>query len=282
MRIKTILAEPRGFCFGVKRAIDIVNNKLKENKKVYVLHQIVHNVHVVKDFEKKGVIFVDFLDDVPNGSVLILSAHGSPPEIKKKAIEKNLEIIDAVCPFVDRIHKKAVEFYKNGYSIIFIGKKGHQEVIGTMGYAPMHLVQNEKDVNNLNIQNNKITYLTQTTLSVGKTIDMIKAIEKKFPKVLHPKKEDICYATAQRQNAVKELAGKSDLVIVIGSKTSSNSNSLRDTAQKQGARSYLIDDYTEFKKEWLKKTKTIGITSGASAPEKLVKELKEYLNNMRK
>ncbi|HLC96441.1 MAG TPA: 4-hydroxy-3-methylbut-2-enyl diphosphate reductase [Candidatus Nanoarchaeia archaeon] len=271
---KIILAKPRGFCAGVDRAVQIVDKALAlYGPPLYVRHHIVHNIHVVKSFEKKGVIFVEDITQIPLGCKVILSAHGTDPKIFRQAQEKGLQIIDAVCPLVIKVHEQAIQFHTKGYSIILVGHAGHQEVIGTMGNAPMQLVEKVEDVKNLTIQSDKIAVLTQTTLSIDETKDILKKIKERYPKVHLPGQSDICYATTNRQRAVKEIAKKCDVVLVIGSETSSNSNRLVQTAETAGAKSYLVDDYSSVKDEWLKNCSVLGITSGASAPESLVQEI---------
>jgi len=275
---KMLIASPRGYCAGVNRAIKIVEKALeKYGKPVYVRHEIVHNEHVISYLKKKGAVFVDELKDVPKGSVVIFSAHGVPPEVREEADKLGLRSIDATCPLVNKVHEEAKRFHKEGYEIILIGKKGHQEVIGTMAEAPMHLVEDESDVSSLNIKNDKMVYLMQTTLSLDETRHIVDALKKKFPNILSPPKDDICYATQNRQNAVKELAKHSDLILVVGSTTSSNSKRLVETAKRLGKQSYLILDKSGLKEEWLKDVKVLGITSGASVPEFLVEELIESI-----
>jgi len=273
--MKIILASPRGFCAGVSRAIDIVEKALEFfGKPVYVRHEIVHNKHVVDDLKQKGAIFVEELKDVPENSIVIFSAHGVPPAVKEEAMKRNLRTIDATCPLVAKVHWEAIKYTKEGYELVLIGHKGHPEVEGTMGEAPMHLVENVNDVEKLNISG-KIAVLTQTTLSVDETKDIMEALRRKFRTIATPPREDICYATTNRQNAVKELAKKCELVLVVGSQNSSNSKRLVETAIKEGMKAHLINDKNGIKEEWLN-AKTIGITSGASAPEKLVQEVIEF------
>lgn len=270
---KILLAKPRGFCAGVERAISILNRSIeKYETPIYVKHQIVHNTHIIENFKKKGIKFIEDLNEVPNGSVLILSAHGSAPNIIEQANKNELIVIDSVCPFVQKLHLQAKDYHKQGYDIILIGKRGHQEVIGTMGYAKMNLISNISDIDKLNISNNKIVYLTQTTLSIDQTKEMVDKLKLRFPQIIPPLKEDICYATTNRQMAAKEIAKRADLVLVVGSNTSSNSNSLRDVASSY-ANAYLINDKSELNIKWLENIKTLGITSGASVPEELVQDL---------
>ena len=287
---KIILAQPRGFCAGVDRAIEIVEESLNlYEKPVYVRHAIVHNSHVVGDLEKKGAIFIESLENIPENSLVIFSAHGIPPEVIKEAEKRNLKFIDATCPLVTKIHLEAKRYHNEGYSIILIGHKNHQEVLGTMGYAPMTLVETKEDVKKLKIKNEKIICLTQTTLSLDDTKGILKAIKQKYPQLETPKKEDICYATQNRQNAVKELSKKTDLILVIGDKESSNSNRLVETAVNNhnkerslfpitvnnGCSSFLIKNKDSIKEEWLN-SEIIGLTSGASVPESLIQDTINY------
>jgi|TARA_B100001971_G_C18255374_1_gene581642 4-hydroxy-3-methylbut-2-enyl diphosphate reductase len=276
---KIILVKPRGFCAGVDRAIEIVEKALEIHKKVYVKHQIVHNTHVVEDLEKKGVIFVEELNEIPNDSLVIFSAHGVSPKVIEEAKKRNLKFLDATCPLVTKVHLEAIRYNKENYSIILIGHKGHQEVIGTMGEAPMFLVGNIEDVNNLDINSEKIAYITQTTLSLDDTKNIVDALKKKYLNIESPKSKDICYATQNRQNAIKELTKTCELILVVGSKNSSNSNRLVETAELHGCKSYLIENKNFVDEEWLKNVENLGISSGASAPEILVQELVDDLKN---
>ncbi|MDP6641950.1 MAG: 4-hydroxy-3-methylbut-2-enyl diphosphate reductase [Candidatus Nanoarchaeia archaeon] len=276
---KIILVKPRGFCAGVERAIEIVEKALEIHKKVYVKHQIVHNLHVVKDLEKKGAIFVEELNEIPNDNLVIFSAHGVSPKVVEEAKKRNLKFLDATCPLVTKVHLEAIRYNKENYSIILIGHKGHQEVIGTMGEAPMFLVGNIEDVNNLDINSEKIAYITQTTLSLDDTKNIVDALKKKYPNIESPKSKDICYATQNRQNAIKELAKTCELVLVVGSKNSSNSNRLVETAKLHGCKSYLIENKDFIDERWLENVENLGISSGASAPEILVQELVDDLKN---
>ena len=277
---KIILASPRGYCAGVNRAITIVEKALeKYGKPIYVRHEIVHNEHVIGYLKKKGVIFVEELDEVPKSSIMIFSAHGVPPKIRDDAEKMGLKAIDATCPLVNKVHLEAKRFHDKGYSIILIGKKGHQEVIGTMAEAPMHLVEYESDVSNLKMKGDKIVYLMQTTLSLDETRHIVDALKKKFPNISSPPNDDICYATQNRQNAVKELAKHSDLILVVGSTTSSNSKRLVETARLSGKQSYLVPDRSGVKDDWLKSISSLGITSGASVPEFLVQELVDSIKS---
>jgi len=275
---KIFLAAPRGFCAGVDRAIEIVEKSLElYGKPVYVRHKIVHNEYVVKSLEDKGVVFVEELDEVPDESVVIFSAHGITPKIREDTEKMGLKAIDATCPLVTKVHLEAEKYDKEGYSIILIGHKGHQEVIGTMGYAKMNLIESQEDVNNLNIENpDKVVYLTQTTLSIDDTEEIVKALKKKFPSIVP--KDDICYATQNRQNSVKELSKHCDYILVVGSKESSNSNRLVETARRLNIQSKLIPDKSYLDNhDLLANIETLGITSGASVPEILVKEVIQHI-----
>ena len=279
-----LLVKPRGFCAGVERAIEIVEIALKiYPPPVYVYHEIVHNTYVVKDLGSRGAIFVNSVEETPDNSVLIFSAHGVSPEIRAQAKAKNLKVIDATCPLVTKVHMEAILFAKQGYTIILVGHEGHDEVVGTMGEAPdrIALVDTPEDVEKLQIANpDKVAVITQTTLSLDDTKATIEAIKKKFPKVVFPPKEDICYATTNRQTAVKKIADRANLILVIGSENSSNSRRLAEVSQGKGVRAYLIDDVTKIKKEWLEGVKTVGITAGASAPEHLVQEVMDYFRRL--
>ncbi|MBC8500958.1 MAG: 4-hydroxy-3-methylbut-2-enyl diphosphate reductase [DPANN group archaeon] len=275
---KIFLATPRGFCAGVDRAIEIVEKSLElYGKPVYVRHKIVHNEYVVKSLEDKGVVFVEELDEVPDESVVIFSAHGITPEIREDTEKMGLKAIDATCPLVTKVHLEAEKYDKEGYLIILIGHKGHQEVIGTMGYAKMNLIESQEDVNNLNIENpDKVVYLTQTTLSIDDTEEIVKALKKKFPSIVP--KDDICYATQNRQNSVKELSKHCDYILVVGSKESSNSNRLVETARRLNIQSKLIPDKSYLDNhDLLANIETLGITSGASVPEILVEEVIQHI-----
>lgn len=269
-----LLASPRGWCAGVDRAVDAVEQVLElHGAPVYVRKQIVHNIHVVRDFEAKGAIFVDELHEVPRGSVVVYSAHGVSPAVHAEAAELGLRVIDATCPLVTKVHKQAIRYAREGFTIIFIGHAGHEEVEGTMGEAPDHmvLVQNENDVDELEIgQPEQLVYLTQTTLSVSETAGIIRRLQAKYPQIQGPAKEDICYATSNRQAAVKDMADEIDVLLVIGSANSSNTVRLADLAKQMGKPAYRIDDETEIDPAWVEGVSIVGITSGASAPENLV------------
>ena len=288
--LKVYLASPRGFCAGVERAIEIVNRSLnKYGKPVYVRHEIVHNKYVVEDLKKKGAIFVEELDEIKDKSrPVIFSAHGVPKSVPEDAKIKNLSYVDATCPLVSKVHRESEQLFKNGFDIVLIGHKNHPEVIGTMGQLPegaVKLVETINDVEKLKIDSFKkpLAYITQTTLSVDDTAEIIIALKNKFPNIKEPIKEDICYATTNRQNAVKSMASKCDMVFVIGSRNSSNSVRLVEVAKKSGCqKSMLIHSDQNLPIDEIKKCKNIGITSGASAPEELVqnliKQIKENCN----
>jgi 4-hydroxy-3-methylbut-2-enyl diphosphate reductase len=279
--LKVYLASPRGFCAGVERAIEIVNRSLnKYGKPVYVRHEIVHNKYVVEDLKKKGAIFVEELDEIKDKSrPVIFSAHGVPKSVPEDARIKNLSYVDATCPLVSKVHRESEQLFKNGFDIVLIGHKNHPEVIGTMGQLPegtVKLVETVNDVEKLKIDSFKkpLAYITQTTLSVDDTTEIIIALKNKFPNIKEPIKEDICYATTNRQNAVKSMASKCDMLFVIGSRNSSNSVRLVEVAKKSGCqKSMLIHSDQNLPIDEIKKCKNIGITSGASAPEELVQNL---------
>ena len=271
---QVVLARPRGFCAGVVRAIDIVEIALQAfDGPLYVRKEIVHNPHVVANLRRKGARFVDELDEVPPGERVIFSAHGVSPEVRERAESESLQVIDATCPLVTKVHNEAKRFAEKGYTIVLIGHVGHEEVEGTMGEAPEHmaLVSSVKDVKNLEVEDpEKIAYLTQTTLSMDDTSVIIDALREKFSNIEGPPSEDICYATQNRQEAVRELAQSTDLILVVGAENSSNSNRLVEEAVKHGTSSHLISDVTSIDPGWLESVDVVGITSGASAPESLV------------
>ena len=276
-----VLAGPRGFCAGVERAIDIVELALAVcPPPVYVRKEIVHNRHVVDELRQKGAIFVDELDEVPDDATVIFSAHGISPEVREEARRRGLRVIDATCPLVTKVHLEAIRYAREGYTIILVGHEDHDEVIGTMGEAPsqMLLIERPDQVVDLQVPDpNKVAYLTQTTLSVDDTRECIEALRQRFPKIVGPAKDDICYATQIRQAAVKTLAGDVDVVLVIGAANSSNANRLVEVSQGNGTRAYLINDVRDIKPEWLAGVRRIGITAGASTPEVLVTEAMEAL-----
>ena len=274
---KVVLASPRGFCAGVVRAIDVVEIALRTYPNpVYVRKEIVHNSHVVEELSQKGAIFVDSLEQVPVGETVIFSAHGVSPEVWEQARNRSLKIVDATCPLVTKVHDEVVRYSGRDYTIILIGHPGHDEVIGTMGEAPesMVLVSSVEDVERLEIEDvERVAYVTQTTLSLEDTREIVEALRQKFPKIQAPPSDDICYATQNRQVAVRELAKVSDLILVVGTANSSNSNRLVEEAEKSGCRAYLINDQSDIVDEWLAGVTTLGVTSGASAPERLVSEV---------
>jgi 4-hydroxy-3-methylbut-2-enyl diphosphate reductase len=274
--VKILLASPRGFCAGVNMAIESLDLTLREfGSPVYVYHEIVHNRYVVDSFKQKGAVFVDELEDVPENSVLLFSAHGVSPEVRKLAQARNLNAIDATCPLVTKVHLEAVKYAREGYTIFLIGHDGHDEVIGTMGEAPeaMILVETVEDVEKLEVPTDaKVAYLTQTTLSVDDANRIIDKLREKYPNLVNPPKDDICYATQNRQEAVRTICQNSDLCLVLGSQNSSNSQRLRQLADESGVPSYLIDGAADMKEEWLEGVETILVTAGASAPETVVEE----------
>ena len=279
--MKIILANPRGFCAGVNMAIDSLERALQLfGTPVYVYHEIVHNRSVVDRFKKQGVVFVDSIDEVPAGAHVLYSAHGVAPEIRRASQERDLHAIDATCPLVTKVHLEAVRFAKEGYTVLLIGHEGHDEVLGTMGEAPhsMILVQDEEEVRRLDLPPDaKVAYLTQTTLSVDDAEIIIAALRKRFPHIMGPSKDDICYATQNRQEAVKEMVPEADVVVVLGSRNSSNSQRLAELARSCGKPAYLIDSVHEMEPQWFHGNETVLITAGASAPEEVVQECVEYL-----
>lgn len=279
--MKIILANPRGFCAGVNMAIDSLERALELfGTPLYVYHEIVHNRHVVERFKKRGVVFVDTIDEIPSNSVVLYSAHGVAPAIREASEKRNLNAIDATCPLVTKVHLEAIRFAKEGYTILLIGHEGHDEVLGTIGEAPanIRLVQDTAEVEALDLPNDaKVAYLTQTTLSVDDAEVIITALRKRFPHIAGPKKDDICYATQNRQEAVKELVPEADLVLVLGSQNSSNSLRLAELATTFGKPAYLIDAVREINPDWFKNKNTVLVTAGASAPEDVVQECVDYL-----
>ena len=275
--MKIILAQPRGFCAGVKRAIETVERALARfGKPVYVRHEIVHNTHVVNRLREKGAVFVEELDEVPHGSILIFSAHGVSCAIREEAEKRGFRLFDATCPLVTKVHVEVARQRQNQRDIIVIGHKGHPEVEGTLGQSDtgMHLISDLRDIDTLEISHpEKLAYVSQTTLSIDDTATIIAELKKRFPDIVEPKKADICYATTNRQTAVRKLAEKASLIIVVGSPNSSNSNRLREMAEKNGAIAYMVDNASQIDSGWLKGHDTIGITAGASAPEILVQEV---------
>lgn len=282
--MKVLLANPRGFCAGVDRAIEIVERALeKTDGPVYVRHEIVHNRHVVDGLQKKGAIFVEEPLDAPENSRLIFSAHGVSPATREAAEDRNLDVTDATCPLVTKVHKEVERMRRDHYEIIMIGHSGHVEVEGTMGHAPesMHLVETVDDVARLDIQHPaKLGCVTQTTLSVDDTQEVMAALKKRFPQIQLPRQDDICYATQNRQNAIKELAKTCELVLIVGAPTSSNSNRLVEVAAKRGARSYLISSAQDIDPQWIEGVESVGVSAGASTPEVLVEAVVETLSQM--
>jgi len=279
--MEVTLARPRGFCAGVNRAITIVNRALElYESPVYVLHEIVHNSHVIDELAGKGAVFVEQLEDIPPGSVTIFSAHGVSRAVMERAQQLGLRTIDATCPLVAKVHRRVTLLNKIKYDVLVIGHKGHPEVEGTCGHAvgEVHVVSSPEEVATLEVTDpTRVGYVTQTTLSVDDTAEMLAALRKRFPDISEPERTDICFATTNRQKAVRELAGQVDLLLVVGSKNSSNSNRLREVARSWGIPSYLIDHAKEVDLAWLEDVKKIGVTAGASAPEYLVEELVTWL-----
>lgn len=280
--MKILLASPRGFCAGVNMAIDSLELALSAfGPPVYVYHEIVHNKYVVETFRDKGAIFVDNLDDVPYGSNLLFSAHGVSPQVRQAAGARNLTAIDATCPLVTKVHLEAIRFAKGGYTIVLIGHEGHDEVIGTMGEAPeaIVLVESPEDVDRLEVSPDaKLAYLTQTTLSVDDANRIIARLKKRFPHIEGPPKEDICYATQNRQEAVRLLSQEADVCLVLGSQNSSNSQRLKELATESGVGAHLIDGASDIRDDWFRGDETVLVTAGASAPESVVQECIDYLH----
>ena len=276
--MEIFLAKTQGFCAGVASAIDIVELALQTyGTPLYVYHDIVHNTSVVNDMKSRGVVFVEDLQNVPEGSRIIFSAHGVPPEVISQARQRKLKFVDATCPLVTKVHKEAVKFSGQDIDTILIGHVGHQELIGTSGYVRpdlLHIIENEQDVEKLSLDPNKpVAYITQTTLSVDETKSIIEKLKHKFPQLVGPPRSDICYATQNRQDAIKDLAGFCDVIIICGSPHSSNSNRLRETGQQLGVESYIIDTATELNSEMFKNKTRVGLSSGASVPRYLVDEI---------
>jgi 4-hydroxy-3-methylbut-2-enyl diphosphate reductase len=277
---KILLAAPRGYCAGVDRAVQTVERALERyGAPVYVRKEIVHNKHVVEQLRARGAVFVESESDVPTGATVVFSAHGVAPSVHAGARERGLHTIDATCPLVTKVHVEAKKFAAEGYTIVLIGHAGHEEVEGTMGEAPndIVLIEDEAGVDQLEVEDpSKVAYISQTTLSVDETQSIIARLRERFPAIIGPRTDDICYATTNRQAAVKQLARESDLVLVIGSRNSSNSNRLVEVAREHGADSYLIDNESQVREQWLEGKRVVGITSGASAPEELVQRLVEF------
>jgi 4-hydroxy-3-methylbut-2-en-1-yl diphosphate reductase len=276
-----LLAEPRGFCAGVDRAIEIVEKALtKFGRPIYVRHEIVHNTYVVNDLKAKGAIFIEELSDVPPGATLVFSAHGVSKAVQDEAVQRGFQIFDATCPLVSKVHVEVAKLSKEGYEFIMIGHKGHPEVEGTMGQLSegIHLVEDIADIARVQPkQTEKLAVVTQTTLSVDDTAQIAIALKARFPHIREPKHQDICYATQNRQDAIKVLTGQVDLIIVVGSPTSSNSNRLAELSRKRGVPGYMVDDASELKDEWFSGVQRVGLTAGASAPEILVQHVIERI-----
>ena len=279
-----VLAEPRGFCAGVDRAIEIVERALtKFGAPIYVRHEIVHNTYVVNDLKAKGAIFIEDLADVPPGATLVFSAHGVSQEVRREAAQRGFSVFDATCPLVTKVHVEVAKLHKEGYDFIMIGHKGHPEVEGTMGQLNegIYLVEDVADVATVQVgQSTKLAVVTQTTLSVDDAAEILAAVKQRFPSVRQPKQQDICYATQNRQDAVKVLAPKVDIVIVVGSPTSSNSNRLRELAQRLGTEAYMVDSPDDLRPEWFEGKRSVGLTAGASAPEILVRQVIAQLRTL--
>lgn len=285
--MKILLANPRGFCAGVDRAIEIVNVCLERfEPPIYVRHEVVHNKFVVEDLANRGAVFVEELDEVPDGAIVIFSAHGVSKAVEDEAERRDLTVFDATCPLVTKVHIEVNKFAKTGVDAVLIGHAGHPEVEGTMGrFDPqyggrIHLIEDVVDVANLDLPTDTdLAFVTQTTLSMDDTAEVIDALKNKFPKIHAPRKDDICYATQNRQDAVKELAARCQVVLVVGSPNSSNSNRLRELAERLGAKAYLIDNAGEMQKDWFAGVDTVGVTAGASAPEVLIQEVLDTLQS---
>ncbi|MEY4598420.1 MAG: hypothetical protein RLZZ445_1217 [Pseudomonadota bacterium] len=282
--MQVLLANPRGFCAGVDRAIEIVERALQlHGAPIYVRHEVVHNKFVVNNLRNKGAVFVEELAEVPSGSTVIFSAHGVSQDVRREADARGLKVFDATCPLVTKVHVEVAKMRNQGREIVMIGHRGHPEVEGTMGQSEggMHLVEGPDDVNGLKVgDENNLAYVTQTTLSMDDAARTVAALKKRFPKIIGPKKDDICYATQNRQDAIKTLAQRCDVVIVVGSPNSSNSNRLREVAEQLGVPAYMVDNATELQPEWVAGKKIVGVTAGASAPEVLVQAVVERLRSL--
>jgi 4-hydroxy-3-methylbut-2-enyl diphosphate reductase len=277
---RVLLAAPRGYCAGVERAVEAVERAIvKHGTPVYVRKQIVHNAHVVRDLEAMGAIFVDEVTEIPEGAVAVLSAHGSPPTVFDEAARRGLELIDATCPLVTKVHVEARRFAADGHTIVLIGHAGHEEVEGTSGQAPERtiLVQDVEDARSVDLPAGSLAYHTHTTQSVDETAEIVGVLQARYPQLEGPPREDICYATQNRQDAVKAMAPRADVVLVIGSRNSSNSNRLAEVSRERGTPAHLVDDETEVDPTWLTGAETVGLTSGASAPEHLVARMLGWL-----
>ncbi len=284
--MKILLANPRGFCAGVDRAIDIVNRALDLfGAPIYVRHEVVHNRYVVEKLRQRGAVFVDELDQIPDGQTVIFSAHGVSRAVRQRAAERGLKVFDATCPLVTKVHMEVARHSKNGGDLILIGHAGHPEVEGTLGQwdkansrGRIYLVESREDAESLQVdQPRRLAFVTQTTLSLDDTANIIETLKRRFPAISGPRRDDICYATQNRQMAVREIAHRADLVLVVGSVNSSNSNRLRELAERQGVTAHLIDGVSDIRTEWLQGVDTVGVTAGASAPEKLVREVIDFL-----
>ncbi len=282
--MQVLLSNPRGFCAGVDRAIEIVERALQlHGAPIYVRHEVVHNKFVVNNLRNKGAVFVEELAEVPSGSTVIFSAHGVSQDVRREADARGLKVFDATCPLVTKVHVEVAKMRNQGREIVMIGHRGHPEVEGTMGQSEggMHLVEGPDDVNGLKVgDENNLAYVTQTTLSMDDAARTVAALKKRFPKIIGPKKDDICYATQNRQDAIKTLAQRCDVVIVVGSPNSSNSNRLREVAEQLGVPAYMVDNATELQPEWVAGKKIVGVTAGASAPEVLVQAVVERLRSL--
>ncbi|MCH7335847.1 4-hydroxy-3-methylbut-2-enyl diphosphate reductase [Acinetobacter sp. NIPH 2699] len=285
--MEIVLANPRGFCAGVDRAIAIVNRALEcFNPPIYVRHEVVHNKFVVDDLRQRGAVFVDELDQVPDDSIVIFSAHGVSKAVQQEAEQRGLKVFDATCPLVTKVHIEVTKYAREGTEAILIGHEGHPEVEGTMGQydkskgGAIYLVEDEQDVDDLVVKHSdKVAFVTQTTLSIDDTAKVIDALRRKFPEIQGPRKDDICYATQNRQDAVRDLAEQCDVVLVVGSPNSSNSNRLRELAERMGKAAYLVDNADQLEKDWFKAENKIGVTAGASAPEILIKQVIQRLQD---
>jgi 4-hydroxy-3-methylbut-2-enyl diphosphate reductase len=282
--MEVLLANPRGFCAGVERAIDIVERALEQHgAPIYVRHEIVHNKYVVDDLRKKGAVFVEELDEVPAGATVIFSAHGVSKQVRSDAAARGLKVFDATCPLVTKVHVEVSKMLREGYEIVMIGHRGHPEAEGTMGQAGsgLHLIETVEDVAGLRARDaSRLAYVTQTTLSVDDAQAIVAALKARFPQIHGPKKDDICYATQNRQDAVKFMTPRCDVVIVVGSPNSSNSNRLREVAENMGAEAYMVDTAADLRPEWVAGRRRVGVTAGASAPEVLVDELVARLKSL--
>jgi 4-hydroxy-3-methylbut-2-en-1-yl diphosphate reductase len=280
---RLLLASPRGYCAGVERAVEIVERALElHGPPVYVRKQIVHNAHVVRDFEARGAIFIESEEDAPEGAPLVLSAHGVAPQVYENAAARRLQTIDATCPLVSKVHAEARFFAGRGYTVFLVGHAGHEEVVGTMGEAPdaTVLVETAADAELVRPpQTERLAYITQTTLSVDDTSEIVSVLRRRFPGIEAPEKDDICYATTNRQRAVKGLLARIDLLLVVGSRNSSNSNRLVEVARARGVEAHLIDDESQIREAWLDGVETVGLTSGASAPESLVRRVVAWFHD---